>query len=107
MIRNWILIGVTAAATYLSRITGIEVMSRRKITPALRLYFDSVSLSIMSALIISQIISHDGYAQINLSLPALTGCFSAAFVMRKANHFLAAVSVGIIIGILTRSFLPD
>ncbi|MBH8608271.1 AzlD domain-containing protein [Thermoactinomyces sp. CICC 10521] len=104
MIRNWLLIGLLAASTYLSRIIGLELMAGRKMSPALRLYFHYVPVGIISALIIKQIfVPTDG--RIVISLPVLVACFITFVAMKMFKMFLPSVVVGVICGLFIRYLL--
>ncbi len=101
MFNHWILIGLLAVSTYVTRIIGVVVMSGREMSPALRLYFNYVPVGIISALIVKQIlIPVEG--QLVLSFPILIGCLFTAIAMKFMRLFLPAVVLGVIIGLLTR-----
>ncbi|MBO8177118.1 MAG: AzlD domain-containing protein [Bacillus sp. (in: Bacteria)] len=103
MVNHWILIGLLAVSTYLSRFIGVEIMARRKMSPTLRLYFTYVPVGIISALIIKQIfIPTDG--QLHISFPVLIGCLSTAITIKIIKKFLPSVVIGVIIGMFTRYF---
>lgn len=104
MLNQWLLIGVLAVLTYLSRLIGVEVMAGRKMSPALRLYFNYVPVAIISALIVKQIFIPSG-GHLVLSFPVLISCLTAAIAVRLTKLFLPSVIVGILIGILARYFL--
>ncbi|WP_017531613.1 MULTISPECIES: AzlD domain-containing protein [Pelosinus] len=97
MLNYWILIGLLAASTYISRIIGIEIMAGREMNATLRLYFNYVPIGIISALIIKQIvIPMDG--QLAISFPVLIGCLSTAVTIKVLNMFLPSVMIGAILG---------
>ena len=101
MLNHWILIGLLAVSTYISRILGIEIMAGREMNATLRLYFNYVPVGIMSALIIKQIlIPMDG--QLIISIPVLIGCLSTAIIIKIIQMFLPSVMIGAIIGWLAR-----
>ncbi|NGQ94204.1 AzlD domain-containing protein [Brevibacillus sp. SYP-B805] len=101
MLNNWILIGLLAVSTYVSRIIGVEIMAGRKMSPILRLYFQYVPVGIISALIIKQIfIPTDG--QLAVSFPVLIGCLSTAITIQIIKMFLPSVVIGVMIGLLAR-----
>jgi branched-subunit amino acid transport protein len=104
MLDHWILIGVLAVATYLSRIVGLEMMAGRQMSPTLRLYFNYVPVAIIAALVVKQIlVPTDG--QIVISAPVLIGCLATAITLKLINRFLTSVIVGIVIGLLVRYLL--
>ncbi|MEA1961022.1 MAG: AzlD domain-containing protein [Bacillota bacterium] len=101
MLDHWILIGLLAVSTYISRIFGVEIMAEREMSPTLRLYFSYVPVAIMSALVVKQIlVPTDG--QLVISLPVLIGCLATAIAIKKLNAFLPSVVIGVIIGLLAR-----
>lgn len=101
MLEHWILIGLLAVSTYISRIIGIEIMAGREMSATLRLYFNYVPVGIISALIIKQIlVPTDG--QLAISFPVLIGCLATAITIRIVKIFLPSVMTGAIIGWLTR-----
>ncbi|MEN1968664.1 AzlD domain-containing protein [Lentibacillus sp. N15] len=98
---NWILIGLLAISTYLSRVIGVEIMSERSIHPTLRTYFNYVPIAIIAALLVNQILTPaDG--EIVLSIPVLTGCLVTAVAVKILNMFLPAVVIGMAAGMVTR-----
>jgi len=104
MLDHWILIGLLAVTTYISRIIGIEIMAGREMSPDLRLYFNCVPVAIISALLIKQIlVPADGPPVV--SLPVLIGCVSTAITIKIAKSFLPAVVIGVMAGLLARYFL--
>jgi len=99
---NWILIGLLAVTTYISRIIGIEVMKGRKASSTLRLYFNYVPAGILSALVVSQLfISKD--SQIQISFPIIIGGLVTALTIKISKSFLPSVIVGIVSGLLIRN----
>lgn len=104
MLKYWILIGLLAVTTYISRIIGVEVMAGRKMNSTLRLYFNYVPVAILSALIVKQILTPT-HGQIAVSLPVLIGCLSTAIVIKLTKWFLPSVIIGIAFGLLARYFL--
>lgn len=101
MVNHWILIGLLAVSTFLSRIIGLEIMAGRKLNPTLRLYFSYVPVAIMTALIISQILtSTEG--QLSASIPVLVGCLVTAISIKLFKSFLPSVVIGIAAGLLAR-----
>ncbi len=104
MLDQWILIGVLAAATYMSRIIGVELMAGRELSPTLRLYFNYVPVAIISALIVKQILV-PADEQLFISIPVLIGCIAAAITIKISKSFLPSLVIGIIIGLLIRYFL--
>jgi len=104
MINHWILIGLLAISTYMSRVMGVEIMAGREMSLTLRLYFNYVPVAIISALIVKQIlVPSDG--QLTFSFPVLIGCLSTAIVKKKTKMFLPSVVVGVIIGLFVRYFV--
>lgn len=104
MLNNWILIGLLAVSTYLSRIIGMEMMAGREMSSTLRLYFNYVPIGIISALVIKQILVPTN-GQLVISFPILIGCLTTAITIKILNIFLPAVLIGAIIGWLTRYLL--
>lgn len=104
MISHWILIGLLSISTYISRILGLEIMAKREMSPALRLYFNYVPVAIISALIVKQILVPTS-GQIVISIPVLIGCFFTAIIIKKTNLFLPSILCGGAIGLLTRYLL--
>ncbi|MCI1858932.1 MAG: AzlD domain-containing protein [Sporolactobacillus sp.] len=104
MLEQWLLIGILAAVTYASRIAGVSLMGERRLTPAVRLYFQYVPTAIIVALIVKQIAIPSG-ARLTFSLPVFTGCLAAALVIKILHRFLPAVGAGIAAGLLIRYFL--
>lgn len=104
MTEQWLLIGILAVLTYLSRATGISLMAGRRLTPAVRLYFQYVPTAIMVALIVKQIVVPSG-PQLTFSLPVFIGCLAAAAFIKIFHRFLPAVGAGIASGLLIRWFL--
>ncbi|RST72782.1 AzlD domain-containing protein [Siminovitchia acidinfaciens] len=101
MLNHWILIGLLAVSTFLSRIIGLEFMTGRELSPTLRLYFNYVPVAIMTALIINQILtSTEG--QFSISIPVLVGCLAGAIAMKLFKSFLPTVVIGIVAGLLVR-----
>ncbi|PTX55098.1 branched-subunit amino acid transport protein [Melghirimyces profundicolus] len=104
MLNEWILIGLLSVSTYVSRIIGVEIMARRKMGSAFRIYFNYVPVAIISALIIKQIlVPTEGH--LDISYPVLIGCLSTAITMKIIKIFLPSVVIGIMIGLLARYFL--
>lgn len=104
MIDHWILIGLLAVTTYISRIIGVEIMAGREMSPALRLYFNCVPAAIISALLIKQIfVPADG--QLVISVPVFLGCVSGAVVIKITKNFLPSVVIGVMVGLFARYFL--
>lgn len=103
MFNHWILIGLLSIITYLSRMAGIELMAKRKMSPTVSLYFQYVPVAIISALIIKQI-----FVPINgelvISLPILVGCLATAIAIRLIKVFLPSVFIGAVIGMVSRYF---
>lgn len=97
----WLIIGVLAISTYLSRIVGLEIMAGRKMNPALRLYFEHVPVGVMAALIIKQLFTPAGG---HLSVPVLTGCLATAVATLTTKRFLPSVLIGILAGWSVRHF---
>lgn len=97
----WLFIGLLAVSTYLSRIVGLEILAGRRMSPALRLYFEHVPVGIMAALIIKQIFTPaDGH----LSVPVLVVCLVAAVAILTTKRFLPSVLIGILAGWSVRHF---
>lgn len=103
MLNNWVIIGLLAFSTYISRILGLKIMAGLEMSPTLRLYFNYVPVGIISALIIKQILVPVG-GQLVISLPVLIGCISTAIAVKKTKMFLPSVILGGIIGLLTRYY---
>ncbi|MET1249373.1 AzlD domain-containing protein [Sporolactobacillus sp. STCC-11] len=105
MLNQWILIGALALVTYLSRVIGLEFMSRWKMNATLRLYFTYVPIAIISALLVKQIVLplHGGLI---LSIPVLLGCLSTAAMILITKRFLPSVMIGVLIGVLFRYLFP-
>jgi len=101
MLNNWILIGLLAVCTYLSRIIGMEMMSGREMSSTLRLYFNYVPIGIISALVVKQILVPTN-GQLIISFPILIGCLTTAITIKILKAFLPAVLIGAIIGWLSR-----
>lgn len=104
MLDQWILIGLLAAATYISRIIGVEMMEGRELSPTLRLYFNYLPAAIISALIVKQILVPVN-GQLFISIPVLIGCIAASIIIKISKSFLPSLVIGIIIGLLARYFL--
>ncbi len=99
----WILIGLLAVSTFLSRMIGLELMAGKEMNPTLRLYFSYVPIAIMTALIINQMLTTtNGYPSV--SLPVLLGCLAAAVTIKLSKMFLPSVIIGIVSGLLIRYF---
>ncbi|MBS4201995.1 AzlD domain-containing protein [Bacillus sp. FJAT-49732] len=98
---NWILIGLLAVSTFLSRIIGVSVMAGREMNPTLRLYFSYVPIAIMSALIVKQIFITTN-EQLVISLPVLIACLAAAVSIKLTKVFLPSVVIGVLFGLLAR-----
>lgn len=103
MLNNWILIILLAITTFLSRIIGLEIMARQKMNPTLRLYFSYVPVAIISALIVTQILSTPN-GQLIISYPVLISCLATAIAIKTIKMFLPSAIIGIAIGLLTRYF---
>jgi branched-subunit amino acid transport protein len=104
MLNQWLLIGILAISTYLSRLIGIVFMARQKMSPSLRLYFNYVPIAIIAALLVKQIfVPTDG--QLTISLPVLIGCISTVIAIKVMRMFLPSVVIGIVVGLLVRYFL--
>ncbi|EST12521.1 AzlD domain-containing protein [Sporolactobacillus laevolacticus] len=104
MLNQWLLIGILAISTYLSRLIGVVFMARQKMSPSLRLYFNYVPIAIIAALLVKQIfVPTDG--QLTISLPVLIGCISTAVAIKITRLFLPSVVIGIVVGLLVRYFL--
>ncbi|MCQ2010229.1 AzlD domain-containing protein [Sporolactobacillus sp. STSJ-5] len=103
MLNQWFLIGALALVTYLSRVIGLEFMSRWKMNPTLRLYFNYVPIAIIAALLVKQIVLpfHGG---LTLSIPVLLSCIGTAVMILLTKRFLPSVIVGVVIGVLFRYF---
>jgi branched-subunit amino acid transport protein len=103
MLNQWLLIGLLAVLTYLSRMIGVEAMAGRQLSPTLRLYFSYVPVGIMSALIMKQIFL-PAEGSLSFSLPVLIGCLVAAISVKISNMFLPSVIIGVVIGWFVRYF---
>lgn len=104
MLNQWLLIGILAIATYLSRFFGVVFMARQKMSPALRLYFNYVPIAIIAALLVKQIfVPTDG--QLTISLPVLIGCISTVIAIKIMRMFFPSVVIGIVVGLLVRYLL--
>lgn len=104
MISDWILVGLLSLSTYISRIIGVEIMAGKELKPTLKEYFNYVPVAIISALIVKQIlVPADG--QLTISLPVFIGCLFTTIAIKITKRFLPPVIIGIIIGLLVRSFL--
>ncbi|WP_378956807.1 AzlD domain-containing protein [Pelosinus sp. sgz500959] len=101
MLNNWILIGLLAISTYLSRIIGMEMMAGREMSSTLRLYFNYVPIGIISALVVKQILVPTN-GHLVVSFPILIGCLTTAITIKILKTFLPAVLIGAIIGWLSR-----
>lgn len=101
MFNNWILIGLLAVSTYLSRIIGMEMMAGREMSSTLRLYFNYVPIGIISALVVKQILVPTN-GQLVISFPILIGCLTTAITIKLLKAFLPAVLIGATIGWLAR-----
>lgn len=101
MLNQWFLIGALALVTYLSRLIGLEFMSRWKMNATLRLYFTYVPIAIISALLVKQIVLplHGGLI---LSVPVLLSCLGTAAMIVLTKRFLPSVVIGVFIGLLSR-----
>lgn len=104
MSNEWLLIGVLAVMTYLSRFLGVEVMAGRKMSPTLHLYFNYVPVAIITALIVKQIFIPSA-GHLAVSFPVLISCLIAAIAVRLTRLFLPSVVIGIVIGLLVRYLL--
>ncbi|MCO7175773.1 AzlD domain-containing protein [Sporolactobacillus kofuensis] len=104
MVNQWILIGVLAVATYVSRVLGLTVMAGRELNPAVRLYFNYVPTAIIVALIVKQIFIPSG-GHLVLSLPVLAACLAGALAILLFKKFLPSVVAGVVVGLLVRYFL--
>ena len=91
----WLFIGLLAVSTYLSRIVGPEIMAGRRMSSALRLYFEQVPVGIMPALIIKRLFTPaDGH----LTVPVLVGCLATATAIPTTKRFLPSLLIGILAG---------
>ncbi|WP_052398585.1 AzlD domain-containing protein [Geomicrobium sp. JCM 19039] len=57
MIQQWLLIIGLAISTYISRLIGLEAMTRIKASPLVELYFRYIPASMITALIVVQMMS--------------------------------------------------
>ncbi|WP_052364003.1 AzlD domain-containing protein [Geomicrobium sp. JCM 19037] len=57
MIQQWLLIIGLAISTYISRLIGLEAMARIKASPLVELYFRYIPASMITALIVVQMMS--------------------------------------------------
>lgn len=110
MVDKWLLIGLVAASTYLTRIVGVEYVAERKLGPVLRLYFNYVPVGVISALVAKQILTPAAgisgvVGPLNISIPVLAGCLVTALTIKKTESFLPSVVLGAIAGLLARHFL--
>ncbi|MFT8317637.1 MAG: AzlD domain-containing protein [Sporolactobacillus sp.] len=101
MLKNWILIGVLAAATYLSRLAGLEFMAGREMGPTLKRYFTYVPIAIIAALLVKQIFV-PVHGELSVSFPVLIACFFTAISMRVIKVFLPSIIIGIVLGLAAR-----
>ncbi len=104
MHNNWLFIILLFLSTYLSRFIGLETMSRRKMNPTLRLYFSYVPVAIISALLVTQVLT-TSHGQTVISFPVLIGCLATAIIIKFLKMFLPSVMLGVVIGLLARHFL--
>jgi len=107
---NWILIGLIAITTYLTRIIGVELMAERKINARFSQYFNYVPVAIITALVVKQIVVTGGEIggvnnRLSISYPVLIGCLVTAITIKKTESFLPSVALGAIIGLLARFYL--
>ncbi len=110
MVDKWILIGLVAVGTYLTRIAGVEFVAERKLSPTLRLYFNYLPVGVISALVVKQILNPAGgiggvVGPLNISVPVLVGCTVTAVTIKKTESFLPSVVLGALAGLLARYFL--
>ncbi|MCJ8010091.1 AzlD domain-containing protein [Lederbergia wuyishanensis] len=98
---SWLLIGLLAVSTFLSRIVGVSVMAGNEMNPTLRLYFSYVPIAIMTALIVKQIFMTTN-EEIVISLPVLAACLATAITIKLTKLFLPSVVIGVMIGLVVR-----
>lgn len=104
MHNKWLFIILLFLSTYLSRFIGLETMARRKMNPTLHLYFSYVPVAIISALLVTQVLT-TANGQTVISFPVLIGCLATAILIKFLKMFLPSVVLGVAIGLLARYFL--
>lgn len=103
MIQQWLLIIGLAISTYISRLIGLEAMTRIKASPLVELYFRYIPASMITALIVVQMMSpENGHTYI--SIPVLIASIVGMLTMLRSKSLLLSLITGILSGMGVRYF---
>ncbi|EZH66927.1 hypothetical protein DH09_03015 [Bacillaceae bacterium JMAK1] len=95
------LIVVLAVITYMSRLIGLEIMTKINVTPAIKTYLQYVPISIITALVVIQIMTPEGNLTY-FSIPITIAAVSSGVTMFLSKSLALSLIVGMICGIVTR-----
>ena len=96
-----LLIITLAIITYLSRLIGLEVMTKIHVTPAIKTYLQFVPISIITALVVIQIMTPEG-GLTYVSIPITIAAISSGVTMFFSKSLPFALIIGMVCGIVTR-----
>jgi branched chain amino acid efflux pump len=92
----WGLIVGMAVSNYAMRAVPIAVMSRLDLPDGVRRWLGYIPVSVMAAIVATQVLRPDGRLQFTLTNPYLLAAFPTAIVYRMTRSFLGATATGIL-----------
>lgn len=101
----WAAIAGMAVSTYLLRALPITVLSRMRIPRPVERWLSFVPVSVMAALVVSEIARPDGVWLPPLQNPYLLAAVPTAFVYHKTRSLLGATLAGIVCFLAFRAML--
>ncbi len=101
----WAAILGMAAVTYLLRVLPITVLSRVRIPRPIERWLSFVPVSVMAALVATEVVRPDGRWLAPLSNPYLLAALPTAAVYHKTRSLLGATVVGILCFLALRALV--
>ncbi len=93
----WLIMLGLAVGTFLIRISFILVLGRRQVPPLLSRALRFIPASILSALVVPQILTRNNALQISLSNPQLIAGIIAGLVAWRTKNVLFTILTGMIV----------
>ncbi len=101
----WAVIAGMAAANFILRFTPIAVLSRVELHPILLRWLSFVPISVMGALVASEVLRPGNAWQPPLMNPGLYAAVLTALVYRFSRSFLGATLTGMVAFVLLRALM--
>ena len=102
----WLIMIALAVGTFLIRVSFIVLLSSRQVHPRISLALRFVPASVLSALVIPQILTRDHSIQISPANPQLIAGVIAALVAWRTKNVLLTILSGMLVLWSLQALLP-